>query len=359
VSASAIPDAIAAILTRGYILPYCPMVSGSGSGRKQHRSLALQAGDVQSVSAHRAALLLLNNDNDNGTNATSCGATSCGSITTWNGTNRVYFRDGYVVTAETEAMILQDIMVAFQSSDLLKQVQTTDTNIQAVSFVTGSGATVAIVDMTTPETGNDVPSPSSLNETDETEAAATRKGMKPVGKAFLSIFILAIVAALLFVGYTVWKRHKAQEDAKGLSHVHLRTSNTMQNEDECVEEDSDGFVPFRPRKLRGPQSPAEFDTEVGPDERINDISIADSRDVASLPGNGAELKPSDTSFTSSKGQSTTTSRFTPDTLPTSSEVKPAVHHLQDNNNNSFSSYSDLQVPVTSPRNYSVPDTLDL
>jgi hypothetical protein len=357
-SASAVPDAVATLLTQKYILPHCSSGGGgddlAGNRRQRRALLQLQAGDVESVSAHQALLLL----NKNNTCVEDCDRTS-----RWKGTNRVYFRDGYDITAETEATILGDIMAAFDSFELLQQVQTTDTNIQGVAFVTGSGETTAIVDeMTEPDARTGA-------------VAASRRGMKPVGKAFLSIYLLAIAAGLMFAGYiTMKKRQDRHAERKATSHVYLGSGSdaldTMRNEDEYVEEDNGGFVPFRPGKVRvseprDTQSRSGFGAEtilnnsssnsscqmsIYTNGLKNDISITDPRETLSSAGYGAEMNLRERTTPRSQ----TTSRFTPDTLPNNAEAEPSVpsdfdHDAHDN------SYS----TVASPRNYRVPDTLDL
>jgi len=389
-----INEQITEYLRQIYIDDFC--TGNNHSGRK------LGAGDVRAVEPGETSLF-----------GNACEPNSGGfPCVQLQSSNTVHFAEEYTVVSQEAigAAILGDIATAFEIG-----VGAAVRDVEDADYFQGSLGTVSAQD-SDPDTdgatgsGGDVASASDNNDeaeasdtSDEAEASNTTRaveegGMSPAGKAFLSLFILALIGALCYVGYNLYRVKKDESGSRKLA----------DRDDDDDDGNTSSITSHRgtlsPRqhnssKRKGPKAWFEaivnqvFDPDraarIGGNGDQRNIVIADTMESASTNGGAAgtevildDLEKSEKKPASSERHK----RFTPATLPPSEEIAADLSHIdekdEEKNASSFKdenewsydehnfSFNDIQILVDdnssladssriSKRTYYVSDTVAL
>ena len=385
-----------------YILDFC--TGNSNHGRK------LGAGDVRAVEPGETSLF------ENACDPNNDGF-PCVQLQS---SNTVHFAEEYTVVSQDAlgAAILHDIATAFEigvgaavkdveDADYFQgslgtvSAQDSDTDSDTGSDTDSDGATGSGADVASASDNNDEAEASTT--TDEAAASNTTRaveqgGMSPVGKAFLSLFILALVGALCYVGYRL---HRVKKEESGSRKLADRDDDDDDGNTSSITSQRGPLSPrqHNNRKRKGPKEWFEailnqvFDSDraarIGGDGDQRNIVIADTMDSASTNGGAAgtevildDLQKSEKLPASVERHQ----RFTPATLPPSEEIEADLSCIdekdEDKNASSFKdenewsydehnfSFNDIQILVDdsssladssriSKRTYYVSDTVAL
>jgi hypothetical protein len=296
--------------------------------------------------------------------------------------NTIHFRDDYVLNTNdisiiksAETTILTDISSVFGAGKIVDDVVNGgESGLVNVSFISGTSGDVSVQGESR-----------SINGQDDNDSG----GITPVGKAFLSLFILCLVCVICFFGYKYGYPNCKEQYTK------RRNMNATEAETETtMEERRNPFVALYERFQRKVPSEVERPysfvmSESKLDRNDHNVVISDTIESASTDGYGTEMILEDLQEQEERSSPSPPDRFTPNTLPQTKEYDAELGKQQNYSSvdeegfpysfdqqsfNDAFSFSDVNIIIddsssyasagphflqASKRNYAVPDTVNL